>query len=141
MAIYIGPLICSVVNSHVTDLINSSENTPLVGSETCKQFDQLPILLSSGSIIKLIDVIALENSKGESIAHATHNALLEWGCTEIVQAKCCATTNSNFIPIVYFPAVNGADIPIFKRFQNYWNAIQTAEINNGLKNLEPFLLA
>ena len=46
-------------------------------SVACKQLDRLPILLSSGSIIKLVDVPALENSKGQSIAHATYNALLE----------------------------------------------------------------
>ena len=118
---------------------------------------------------------ALENSKGESIAHSTYNALLEWGCTENIQAVCCDTTNANFVYnggaavllenlleknllylacrhhmfelilkavfMVYFPAMNGPDVPIFKRFKNDWNAIKTAEINDGLENVEPFLLA
>ena len=43
--------------------------------------------------------------------------------------------------MVYFPAMNGPDVPIFKRFTKDWNAIKTAEINDGLENVEPFLLA
>ena len=42
--------------------------------------------------------------------------------------------------MVYFPAMNGPDVPILKRFKNDWNAIKTAEINDGLENVEPFLL-
>ena len=64
-------------------------------SITCKRIDRLPIIVSSDECEKIIDVPALEDGKGVTIAKAVYKALYDWGLTDSIKALCCDTTAAN----------------------------------------------
>lgn len=62
---------------------------------TMEKVDRLPIIITNGKTEKLLDVPALEDSKGSTQATAVYAAIKEWGLEQSIKALCCDTTNSN----------------------------------------------
>lgn len=63
----------------------------IIGEKT----DRLPIVVSSGSIERIIDVPGLEDGRALTQADAIYKALNDWGLLERTEALCCDTTNAN----------------------------------------------
>ena len=62
---------------------------------TCKRIDRLPIVVSNDKMEKLINVPALDDGKGATIADAVYKSLYDWGLADSIKALCCDTTASN----------------------------------------------
>lgn len=52
-------------------------------------------MFSGDSKVKLLNVPALKDSRGTTVAAATHAALIDWKCTESVVGMVFDTTASN----------------------------------------------
>ncbi|KAJ8677589.1 hypothetical protein QAD02_013376 [Eretmocerus hayati] len=57
--------------------------------------DRLPVLVSSGEIVKILDVPALEDSKGVTQAYAIYTSSLAWGIEADVECLSCDTCPGN----------------------------------------------
>lgn len=60
-----------------------------------KKIDRLPILVSTESSTKIIDVPALDNGLAKTMASAVYAALKDWGLSDLTVGVCCDTTNAN----------------------------------------------
>lgn len=83
-------------------------------SFSLKKIDRLPILMSAGSMTKILSVPSLENQTGRTIANAVYSVTEDWGLVDKVQAVCADTTNANFGRIqgaaVLFEQLIGRDL-------------------------------
>lgn len=62
---------------------------------SCKQIDRLPILVSNNGVYELLNVPALPNGKGITLAEEIYSVLQDWSLTRSIKALCCDTTNAN----------------------------------------------
>lgn len=67
----------------------------IVDPDTCVKKDRVPILVTAGEIVKIIEVPALDDGKGSTQADAIYDGLYDWGLIGLVTIVCYDTTASN----------------------------------------------
>lgn len=67
----------------------------IVNPDASDKKDRVPILVSAGEIVKILNVPALDDGKGSTQADAIYDALYDWGLIDLVTIVCCDTTASN----------------------------------------------
>ena len=83
-----------LANINTSFLIVHWDGKLIPDNMTCKKVDRLPMLVFGENVLKIINVLALENGKGVTIAAA--EALQSWGLVDLTVGVCCDTTAANF---------------------------------------------